>query len=542
MTKLKKQIITVGVLAVLLIALGVVYFTMNKDANVLLKEPVVNVVVDGDKLNISGFKKGSKYSYSSDNGVTWKEFSGETLALPTGKIYAVKEILKDKESPVTYIGPYGETMKNGRPFIVDDIENEVLDTIEVHNTLDEYTMVHKESGAYKISGLEGYEEDEMLMPLLRVNATHLLALRFIDNAELDNLEQYGINKEDPAVWFKVTYNKGQGSYKILVGDKTPDEDGYYAMLEGRDAVYVIDTGIESCILQPKIAYVTPKFVDTVESNYLYTLKDFVLNKNGEHFLTIEKSVGDVTYGNNSSHRLTYPAYNYATNMANFEAVLTALSELKGASTLYYGDSITDELLCELGFFDAEGNDTADFSLKYAYPAFSEYLYIMKDVETGDYMVYSLKENIIVSVPYSAMAFLEWEMLQWVSAEIYMLDIEDIATVEFVRGTESAKYILTGEADTLAASCNNIPVDINGFKELYKSIMYVLVTAYAKESTYGGEQLGLIITTEKGEVLDYRFYTNSATNSYYTLNGFGEFYVSADKVLAMRDAAFALAGK
>ena len=70
-------------------------------------------------------------------------------------------------------------------------------------------------------------------------------------------------------------------------------------------------------------------------------------------------------------------------------------------------------------------------------------------------------------------------------------------------------------------------------------MYVIVTAYAKNSTYGSEQLRLTVTTEKGEVLEYVFYANTATNSYYTLNGFGEFYVSADKVLAMRDAAFKL---
>ena len=51
--------------------------------------------------------------------------------------------------------------------------------------------------------------------------------------------------------------------------------------------------------------------------------------------------------------------------------------------------------------------------------------------------------------------------------------------------------------------------------------------------------GIDFSMEKGEVLEYVFYVHTATNSYYTLNGFGEFYVSADKVLAMRDAAFAL---
>lgn len=478
MTKMKKQILTVVILVVVAGALGVAYWFMSKE------EPVAPVVE-------------------------------------------------------VQTGAFGETMKNGRPFIVEEVKAEHMNSIRVHNEFDEYTLIHKASGAYKIEGLEGYETDQTMLSLLRVNAMHLLAVKYVENAELDNLEQYGINKADPKVWFEVVYNNNHDSYKILVGNKTPDGDGYYAMLEGREALYIIDTGVESCILLPKISYVTPTIVDAIETNATYTLMDFTLNKKGEKIITIEKASGDLTYGNNSTHRLTYPAYNYAVSMANFEELLTLLTSLKGTQTLYYGDSITDELLIELGFFDAEGNDVSAYSFKYSYPKFTEYLYVVENPELGGYTVYSLKENIIVHVAAESLPFLDWEMLQWVSAEIYMLDIEDIATVKFEADGEVAEFKITGSAETIAASCNNIPVDINGFKELYKSIMYVIVSSYAKDSTYGNEQLRLTITTEKGEVLEYIFYAHTATNSYYTLNGFGEFYVSAEKVLAMREDAFAL---
>ena len=61
--------------------------------------------------------------------------------------------------------------------------------------------------------------------------------------------------------------------------------------------------------------------------------------------------------------------------------------------------------------------------------------------------------------------------------------------------------------------------------------------YAQPSTAGDEALRLTVETEKGEVLDYRFYRYSAQNMYYTLNGFGEFYVSADKVNEVKETAF-----
>lgn len=449
---------------------------------------------------------------------------------------------REDDSPVeekTEYGAFGETLKNGRPLIVDKVENEQMNSITVHNTQDEYTLIHKKSGAYKIEGLEGYEVNQELLAQLRVNSLYLLATGYVENAELDNLEQYGINRDEPAVWFEVLYNNEQDSYKILVGDKTPDGNGYYAMLEGRDALYTIDTGVESSILLPRRAYVTPTPVNSVEDTLIYTLKDFSLYKGGEKFITIEKASGELTYGNNSTHFITYPAYNYATNLTNFETLLKALKDLTGTETLYYGDEITEGLLCELGFFDAEGKDNSDYSFAYSYPAFSEQVYVMTEEETGGYMVYSLKENIIVRASEDSLSFLNWDMLLWLSAEIYMLDIEDIASVEFEFDGKTASYNISGTGADLAVTGNNIPVDTTKFKEIYKSIMYVIVTAYANDADYGKEQLKMTVTTEKGEVLEYRFYTHTATNSYYTLNGFGEFYVSAEKVLAMRESAFTL---
>ena len=436
------------------------------------------------------------------------------------------------------LGAFGETMKNGRPFIVDQVQNADLDSILVHNEYDEYSLIHKDSGAYKIEGLEGYEVNQEMFSYLRTNATYLLAVSYVENAELDKLEQYGIDRENPRIWFEVKYNDNKDSYKILVGDKTPDGIGYYAMLEGRDALYIVDTGLEKAILQPRKAYVVPTLVNSVDSNSVYLIKRFDMNKKGERFISIEKS-GELTYGNNSTHRVTYPAYNYATNLTNFEALVTSLASLSGVQTLYYGDEITPELLQALGFFDAEGNDISDYSFSYSYPAFSEYLYIMKDAESGNFIVYSLKGNLIATVSAEALAFLDGEMLLWISSEIYMLDIEDIATVEFERDGEKAVFVLSGSGSEMTVSGNGVPVDTLKFKEMYKSLMYIVVTAWAEYDMCPKEQLKLTITLESGEVLDYLFYAYSATNSYYTLNGFGQFFVSAEKVRALGDTAFTL---
>lgn len=538
MSKLKKLIITIAVCVVIGALLGVALVFLTRPEK-LPTEPKIKATLNGDVIEITGLDAELEYKYSSD-GVKWTDVKDtDTLTLDKGKTYQIKEVLGENESEITYVGPYAETMKYGRPFIVDEVEAADMNSITVHNTEDEYSLIHKKSGAYKIEGLDGYEVNQQLLSMLRVNSLHLLAVSHVEDAELDNTEQYGISKTDPKIWFRVVYNNEKDSYRILIGDKTPDGNGYYAMLEGRDALYIIDTGVESCILLPRKAYVTPTLVDTVEDNYVYTLKDFTLNKNGKKFISIEKASGELTYGNNASHRLTYPAYNYATSLANFEMLLSAIKSISGSETLYYGENITDELLRELGFFDGEGNDVSDYSFTYSYPQFSELVYVMNDEENDCYTVYSLKENLIARVAKESLAFLEWDMLLWVSAEIYMLDIEDIASVEYTYGSKTATFTLSGEGESLTVVGNGMPIDTLSFKELYKSIMYILVTAYTEDSDYGNEQLRMVITTEKGEELEYVFYTHSATNSYYTLNGFGEFYVSADKILEMRDVAFGL---
>ena len=535
MTKFKKQmLIALGFLLVAA-ALTVTYFLLKSDGSVA-KAPALTAEISGEKLIIKGLSPDKKYLYSTDGGKNYEEIEkgSSELILDVGTICYVKEDGEKSEPAV--IGGFGESTKNGRPYIVEKVENEDLNSIFVHNTLDEYTLLHKRSGAYKIEGLEDYEVNEQMLAALRVNSLNLLATRYLGVLPPEEAERYGINFSDPESYFVVTYNKEQSSYKIIIGDKTPDGDGYYAMLEGRPALYVLDTGIESSILLSRKEYVTPFLVDVVEDNYKFMLSTFTLNKNGEKFITIDKAKGEETYGNSATHRVTYPAYNYATNLTNFEEFLNQLLNLRGTATLLYGDEVTPEKLCEYGFFDLDGNDVSAYSFSYKYPAFSEQIYVTPNAE-GGYIVYSKGENIVATLPEESLAFLNWDMLLWVSSEIYLLDIEDVESMTFEANGSVARFDLSGEADALTVTANGKLVNTEEFRSLYRSILYVIVTHYSEDREHGEEELRLNVKTEKGEHLDYRFYKKSAQNTFYTLNGFGEFYVSADKIKEVKETAF-----
>ena len=65
MTKIKKQIITISLLVIVLVAAVLIYLpTARKqqaDSEKVLNTPALKVVLDGDTMKISGFKKGLKY-------------------------------------------------------------------------------------------------------------------------------------------------------------------------------------------------------------------------------------------------------------------------------------------------------------------------------------------------------------------------------------------------------------------------------------------------------------------------------------------------
>ena len=535
MTKFKKQIILSALLLVLAVGLGILYLVLDSGDEVKSPAPVLTATLDGNTVKVTGLVADKSYVYSSD-GKKWKDVDDNSaFSFESGKMCYVKE--KGDKSDVAVIGAFGESTKNGRPYIVEKVENADTNSIFVHNTHDEYTMVHKKSGAYAIDGLEGYDKNEELLAQLRVNTLNMLAVRYVEDAKLNALHEYGIDKENPENYFVVTYNDEKDSYKIIVGDKTPDGDGYYALLDGRDAVYVVDRGVEGSVLLPRSSYVKPSVVHTVNENRKFELVYFHMNKNGERFISIEKATGSLTYGNNSTHRITYPANNNATSFTNFEELLNMLVSLEGTSTLLYGEGVTEEALRQYGFFDAEGRDVSDYSFSYKYPAFEEELYFVKDEEMGDLIAYSVNNNIVARVSTEAVAFLDWDMLLFVSSEIFLLDIEDIASVLFEGDGKSVEFTLSGTGDAIAVKVNGKTGSISDFKELYRSIFYLIVTSYSEDSAFGDEVLRMLITTEKGEELDYRFFTHSAQHTYYTLNGFGEFYVSADKVNTMKETAF-----
>ena len=423
---------------------------------------------------------------------------------------------------------FGSLVKNGRPFIVDPIEVSDVKSIRIHNPDDDYTLLNHASGNWIFKGAENYTVDPEKLSVLRANTRYLLSVQRVENADLENLQNYGINLSDPAVWFEVEH-KG-GKYRVIVGDETPDSIGYYACLEGRDALYVLDTGIKESVLLKCSDYINPVISDPIETSDIMSLTRLSIFKGGDLFLIIDSVKDNLTHGNNSTHRLTYPVSGYATSLANFTSFLDAMADVVCEKTVLYGDLITPESLAELGFIAGTDDHICDYTLTAEYPKQKIALHFVED---GDnYLIYSESKNIVVSAPKTTFNYLEWELIAWLSSEIYLLDIFDVASVEFTSPTSSALFEVSGETD-IRVTCGGKEVPATDFKSVYQSLMYVLITDWGEPPQDTSEIMRLVITLESGEVLDYVFNSVSAVNSFYTLNGEGQFYIEREKLLELR---------
>ena len=443
---------------------------------------------------------------------------------------------KDKTQEVTPTetrDEHGHLLRNDRPFILDPLEASEIKKIRVHNPDDEYVLLNR-GDSWSFEGAFEYEIDLEKVSTLRTNARYLLAVEMVEDADLDNIDKYGINKKDPAVWFEVEH-KG-GKYRVLVGDKTPDSNGYYAVLEGRDLLYIIDTGVEESFHLVLNDYVKPVIADNISTSEIMSLERLSIFRGGDAFLRVEEVKDKLTYGNNSTHRLTYPVTGHATNLTNFSTFLDSMSEITCEKTLLFGDFVTPEALAELGFV-LEGDDhTCDYTMIAEYPKQDIHLHFIED---GDnYIIYSESKNIVVSAPKTTFPHMEWELISWISSEVYLLDIYDVASIEIITPKTQTLFELSGEED-IVVMCAGKPVPSLDFKKAYQSIMYVLVTDWGTLPENTDELMGIVVTLESGEVLDYRFHAASAVNTFYTLNGAGQFYVEREKVIELRSTFEAL---
>ena len=180
----------------------------------------------------------------------------------------------DEPADETQLLP-GELMdSSGYIMMFERIEQSNISSISVHNSYGDWEMYKASDGNFYIRDHESVPYNKSAFSSLVVAAGYSATLgRVSDSCTGDALEEYGLTGDCS---YYVIKSVGGAEYKVYIGDLIPTAGGYYARLEGRDAVYIIASDARTTLLAPVNAMAHSMVTYPLSSTKYYAVKDFYI--------------------------------------------------------------------------------------------------------------------------------------------------------------------------------------------------------------------------------------------------------------------------
>ncbi len=466
-----------------------------------------------------------------------------------------EEVLELLEGEV-YLGPK-------RRLVFEHLEREEIQSIEVHNEHGGYTAYYNnEYGQFCFYGAEDTPYDETLFSSLIVNAGYVLMTDRLSHEERSSdYSEYGLGEGDTPAYYTITSRDGKSQYKMYIGNATLDNSGYYAMLDGRDEIYVLTSSLSSTLLADVRSLLTPILTLPISDNDYYTkINDFFISHNSEPFIrfayvgqTDEKESMGVTI----PYTISYPKY-YPGSTSQIQSVITACINLTGDEILEFGvytekgkdenGETVYELKPELAEKYGLGSPAYDLFYSYGeHEIFSLVSFSKKQTdEDGKEFYYALSQgyDVIVKISADKVTFLEWELVDYIEKAIFNCHIDYVGQIDLSGGDKKFCFKLTGTGKKLnvtetysnrllkpnpEGTSKDVLDDVYNFRQFYKTSLTIATQDTTETPTEKALIAEMTVTLRNGDVTEYKFYSYSDRRCYYTVNGEGEFYIPRSKV-------------
>ncbi len=492
----------------------------------------------------------------------------------------------------------GESLGTGnRIFMYDYMDSDSVKAVSVTNESADYSISLSEDGSYYIDGNENAPYDTSLFTSLCVSVGYSLSMKRIvpspddgNEPEYIDFSLYGLDEENASAHYTVT-NKKDESYTVWIGKEITSEQGYYARLEGRNAVYIIGNDIQNTVLCPLENIITPILAFPTSSQTYYETDYFSLWRNGEHFITVhylssqeeyDKYAAETKYvmayhcGIDSSDVTEAQSaselkgifgtdvleYNYTPAIDEYSDVLQEFISFKGTKTVKVIEPISEDATTEeMAQYAKNLDDTLNeyglsvtnpaHELFFNYNGVNNYVIFSEKNEDGIYYAFSYTFGLIVEVSSDTVGFLDWSFERWVEPAFFQKNITKVAQVHLESGDRICDFSLDHQIDakgkdnlTVKEKTSGKTIDTKEFREFFK----VLLTREIRGKFEGeippesAHIATLTITTVSGNRAEYKFYQSSTQRACMTINGEGEFYVLTSGVRKMiSDAQKLLSG-
>ncbi len=464
----------------------------------------------------------------------------------------------------------GEDLGTGNTILMfEHTPRENIKQIDVTNEKGSYTFYYdKEEADFILKDYESAPFDkEMLSSLIVATGFPAVMTRVVENA--DNLAEYGLAEDDNPAYYVLETRDGK-KHKVFIGDMIPTGAGYYAKYESRDVVYIVDASISTTLLGSVTNLISPiLFIPVTQTNY-FTVKDFILSKDGKPFIqltsetVVEKDETGEKYENLKEYKMLYPSAGYEVS-SKYDELLQGFQETNGLAVVEIGKDkdiekdgkLPNEILEKYNLVSPK------YELLFTHSGIQNDILISEKTEEGIYYAYSILFNTIVSFQEDTLAWLEWDLIDYIEKEIFQYNINDIRSISVkADGIDETFYIYTSEGETttnpvtgatttamnlqvkLKSSGEYLP-DSENFRKFYMVLLNVKLVKDADVLDEKGlEKLAEItVYTNDNKEIRMAFYPYATRRCFFTLNGKGEFYVLKDAVdKVVRDAKKVLAGE
>lgn len=456
--------------------------------------------------------------------------------------------------------------RNGRFLMVDHYERKDIAEVEVYNKNGRFKLINLtgnvdgEDYSYQyIEGAELVRLDDTVKAQFFVDVGYLLskarvAAEGVVDSEgvlgddiLADLKPFGLDASQDPAWFQVTTTTGF-VYKVIVGDKIPTTGGYYVMLEGRNAIYVLDTTLEAGVLGTKYELMNPLVATPLSSNDYFFADNFMIYEKGELFLHIrqgeipEESTALVNYDMiyptpKVSSENTVSSIRYSVSTNNYSEALQCFVSLTGNRVV--ASDIDDETLAEYGFGEGYA-----YRVTFTYNEMDYDFIFSEKTENNTYYVISREFYCIIELPAEAVPFLEWNVIKFIESDVVDMNIDLIEsiTIENYMDDRTDIFEHSGSGKDLIVKGNGTVLETDKYRKFYMSILYIGIKDSMENIPENPPMIATItIKLHNGTEYKYDFYFMATRDAYFTVNGEGEFYVSRERILKiLREVDVALA--
>ena len=367
-----------------------------------------------------------------------------------------------------------------------------------------------------------------------------------------DFSRYGLAEGDG--YIRVTIEKRDGTkYTYHIGDLIPSEGGYYCRVEGRNAIYIMKAERVDVLLGNSESLLTPILGPQLDGSGSAAIEVFVLNKNGQRFVSIEFNGTEANEIAQSSYKMTYPAQYLVNDDVYSSEVLVALGSLKGYMVVCAGDGTAEgslfnnkKLMAQYGFYDL---DNPAYDLYYECEDVPAYIMFTESGTEGFYYAYSLIYDMIVLVEKTSVEFLEWDLLEYINGRLFYEHISNVSALSV-----SGNVIYNGKSyainekisywydtdDEMNCLVQSTGASYKGNTEThnyalgyYMVALMLYIDGYISDvenfSMQNAEEYArFTIEYIGGETQTYVFYRFGG-NCYFTINGQGDFYVRLSTV-------------